>query len=69
MGKKIKLIRDYRLTRQKLRLSQSEFWSRIGVTQSTGSRYESGRDIPLNVAVLAHEVYINKNPLDARNYQ
>lgn len=27
-------------------MNQTEFWSRLGVTQSTGSRYESGRSIP-----------------------
>lgn len=33
-------------------LNQSEFWSRIGVTQSGGSRYESGRTIPKPVRSL-----------------
>lgn len=32
--------------------NQSEFWSRFGVTQSGGSRYESGRALPKPVAVL-----------------
>jgi transcriptional regulator with XRE-family HTH domain len=32
--------------------NQSEFWSRFGVTQSGGSRYESGRALPKAVAVL-----------------
>ena len=32
--------------RAKLGMNQSQFWSRIGVTQSGGSRYESGRNIP-----------------------
>lgn len=44
--KKTKLISNYRLTRQKLNLNQAEFWSRLGVTQSGGSRYESGRNVP-----------------------
>lgn len=26
--------------------NQQQFWTRFGVTQSGGSRYESGRDIP-----------------------
>ena len=30
--------------RHRLGLNQQEFWGRIGVTQSGGSRYESGRD-------------------------
>lgn len=32
--------------------NQSEFWSRFGVTQSGGSRYESGRGLPKPVALL-----------------
>ena len=32
--------------RQKLGINQTQFWSRVGVTQSGGSRYESGRKIP-----------------------
>lgn len=32
--------------------TQAEFWSRFGVTQSGGSRYESGRDVPRPVAIL-----------------
>ena len=31
---------DYKTLRTKLRMNQTEFWSRIGVTQSGGSRYE-----------------------------
>lgn len=33
-------------------LNQSAFWSRFGVTQSGGSRYESGRNVPLPTAML-----------------
>ena len=33
-------------------LNQSDFWSRFGVTQSGGSRYESGRGLPKPVAML-----------------
>lgn len=32
--------------RKKLRLNQAEFWLPLGITQSGGSRYESGRNIP-----------------------
>lgn len=38
--------------RKKMWLNQSEFWGRFGVTQSGGSRYESGRDIPPPVQIL-----------------
>ena len=43
--------------RKKLRLNQSAFWSRVQITQSGGSRYESGRDIPLPVQALLHLAY------------
>ncbi|HMV54360.1 MAG TPA: helix-turn-helix transcriptional regulator [Rhodocyclaceae bacterium] len=32
--------------------NQSEFWRRFGVTQSGGSRYESGRSVPKPVRLL-----------------
>lgn len=37
---------DHVAARQKLGINQTKFWSRVGVTQSGGSRYESGRKIP-----------------------
>jgi DNA-binding transcriptional regulator YiaG len=43
--------------RRRLSLNQSQFWSRIAVTQSGGSRYESGRKIPLPVQYLLHLAY------------
>lgn len=69
MAAKIKLITDYKTLRVKLRLNQSQFWSRLGVTQSGGSRYESGRAVPKPVAVLAHLVYVKDMDVDARNYK
>ena len=45
-------IPNPREIRRKLGLNQQEFWSRIGVTQSGGSRYESGRKIPRPVLAL-----------------
>jgi transcriptional regulator with XRE-family HTH domain len=38
--------------RKKHGFNQSEFWKRYGVTQSGGSRYESGRNIPKSLAIL-----------------
>lgn len=32
--------------------TQAEFWRRFGVTQSGGSRYECGREIPVSVQLL-----------------
>ncbi len=43
--------------RKKLGLTQSAFWVRVGITQSGGSRYESGRDIPPPVALLLQVAY------------
>ncbi len=43
--------------RMKLGLNQSAFWSRVRTTQSGGSRYESGRAIPVPVQVLLHLAY------------
>lgn len=43
--------REVRDLRQKLGLNQSEFWRHIAVTQSGGSRYESGRDMPKPVQI------------------
>lgn len=41
-----------RAVRDRLGMNQDVFWSRIFVTQSGGSRYESGRKMPPAVAVL-----------------
>jgi len=43
--------------RQKHHLNQTEFWSRVGVTQSGGSRYESGRNVPKPVQLLLQFAY------------
>ena len=43
--------------RLKLGLTQVEFWERVGVTQSGGSRYENGRRIPTPVRMLLKIVY------------
>jgi DNA-binding transcriptional regulator YiaG len=43
---------EVRLLRKKSGMNQREFWSLFGVTQSGGSRYESGRDLPGPLNVL-----------------
>lgn len=48
-------IRD---VRKKLGMNQQEFWGKIGVTQSGGSRYESGRNIPKPVQELLRLVHV-----------
>jgi len=42
-------LREFRRNRQE---SQYNFWSRFGVTQSRGSRFETGAEIPPPVAIL-----------------
>jgi len=46
-----------RILRKELKFSQSEFWGRIKVTQSGGSVYETGRELPAQVQVLLHLAY------------
>ncbi len=47
-----------RYIRQRLGLNQQEFWSKVGVTQSGGSRYESGRAMPKPVRELVRLVHV-----------
>ena len=49
--------KEAKLLRSKLGMNQSDFWSRISVTQSGGSRYESGRNLPKSVRFLLHMAY------------
>ncbi len=53
-------IENPREIRKKLGMNQQEFWGQIGVTQSGGSRYESGRSIPKAVRELLRLVHIEK---------
>lgn len=48
-------LRKYRRSKRE---SQGLFWSRFGVTQSRGSRFEKGAEIPRPVAILL-ELYLN----------
>jgi transcriptional regulator with XRE-family HTH domain len=51
---------DPREIRRNLGLNQQQFWSKIGVTQSGGSRYESGRNMPRPVSELLRLVHIEQ---------
>lgn len=51
---------DPRDIRRKLGLNQQQFWSQIGVTQSGGSRYESGRNMPKPVRELLRLVHVEQ---------
>lgn len=46
--------------RRKLGMNQQEFWSLLGVTQSGGSRYESGRNMPRPVHHLLRLVHVER---------
>ena len=51
---------DAREIRRKLGLNQQQFWSTLGVTQSGGSRYESGRNMPKPVRELLRLVHVEQ---------
>ena len=51
---------DAREIRRKLGLNQQQFWSKVGVTQSGGSRYESGRNMPKPVQQLLRLVHVEQ---------
>ena len=61
-AKKLPTIKNYRELRRKVDISQSEFWSRIGVTQSGGSRYEAMRKVPKPTQTVIDLTY---GPLNA----
>jgi transcriptional regulator with XRE-family HTH domain len=58
MKKKIDALK----LRKRLGLNQAEFWGRIEVTQSGGSRYENGRTMPGPVRKLLGIVYLKERP-------
>lgn len=49
--------------RKKKKESQRRFWARFGVTQSRGSRFESGAEIPAPVSILLG-LYFNRTISD-----
>jgi transcriptional regulator with XRE-family HTH domain len=64
MFEKIQNPREIRL---RLNLNQQEFWGQIGVTQSGGSRYESGRNMPKPVRELLRLVHVDQIDLKKIN--
>ncbi|HUO44835.1 MAG TPA: helix-turn-helix transcriptional regulator [Burkholderiales bacterium] len=54
-GKKQFKLRDIR---HRAGMNQQEFWAKIGVTQSGGSRYETGRAMPRPVRELLRLVHV-----------
>ena len=68
MGK-TKAIKDYTKVRKAMKLNQTAFWGRLGVTQSSGCRYEKKvAPVPASVAMLAHIIYIEGHPADAADF-
>lgn len=53
-------ILNPREIRRRLGLNQEQFWTKIGVTQSGGSRYESGREMPKPVRELLRLVHVEQ---------
>jgi DNA-binding transcriptional regulator YiaG len=51
--------------RQALGLNQSQFWGRVHITQSGGSRYEGGRTLPRPIGVLIQIAYGTKAEANA----
>jgi transcriptional regulator with XRE-family HTH domain len=55
-----KAIGNPREIRFKLGMTQQDFWSRIGITQSGGSRYECGRNMPRPVQEMLRLVHVEQ---------
>lgn len=53
--------------RKALGLSQEAFWAALGPSQSCGSRYEAGNQIPLETEVLLRYFYLGQNIDQAMN--
>jgi hypothetical protein len=43
---------ELRALRMRKRESQTQFWNRFGVSQSRGSRFELGMEMPFPIAIL-----------------
>lgn len=48
---------DIAKRRNKLGLTQADFWAPVGISQSGGSRYESARNFPAPVMLLLQVAY------------
>ena len=55
-----KYTRNPRALRLSLGLNQAQFWNPLGVTQSGGSRYESGRKMPTPVILCLIIAYATR---------
>lgn len=59
-------IKNPRELRIRLDLNQTEFWGCVGVTQSTGSRYENDRAMPPWVEELVRVIYVERIDLSRK---
>ena len=50
-------VEQIKALRKSKNMNQGEFWSRLCVTQSGGSRYESGRKVPTSTMMLMQIAY------------
>lgn len=50
-------LKNVKELRNQLGMNQTQFWSKLGVTQSGGCRYEHGRSIPRPVQKLLKIAY------------
>lgn len=55
----------YRKIRNAAGLNQKQFWQRVGITQSGGSRYETGRPVPMPVQILVDLAYGSETKFQA----
>lgn len=58
---------ELRKLREKLELSQDEFWRMVGITQSRGSRYEKNRIMPDHVAFVVYLVFVRQ--IDLKDFE
>jgi len=65
----LKRLTNPRDLREALGLRQEDFWQAIGVTQSGGSRYEAGREMPAPVTTLMRLVHMEGVNLNEVNRQ
>ncbi len=65
----LEFLSNPREIRRRLGMNQQQFWTKIGVTQSGGSRYESGRNMPKPVQELVKHVLPSPPPVDSMGYE
>lgn len=56
---------EIRALRNSKKMNQTQFWGALNVTQSCGSRYESGRKIPTLVQLMIDLVHVRGVDLNA----